>query len=117
MKFKLVRIGAFFDGFRTLKDRTFNFNFCSQEPTTQQIASLCDVRHQFGELQFAVGDDAVLEEPIKLISPGPQGKSQSQRLRAVIFRYHQTLGSELEFEEFYKQQMEKLIDWYKSKLD
>lgn len=44
-------------------------------------------------------------------------KSQSQKLRAVIFEYwSQQNSGEIEFEEFYTRQMAKLIEAYKSKL-
>lgn len=47
---------------------------------------------------------------IKEIKGEFEGKTPSQRLRAVIFIYWQQKGEVGDFDAFYKRQMEKLID-------
>jgi len=44
-------------------------------------------------------------------------KTAAQRLRATIFVWWQQQGGQGDFEVFYRQQMEKLIDMVKTKLD
>ena len=44
-------------------------------------------------------------------------KSQSQRLRAVLYLLWQREAPDMEFRDFYYQQTEKIINHYKNKLD
>ena len=46
-----------------------------------------------------------------------KNKTESQRLRAVLFRIHEQLAPDIDFETYYKMEMEKVITHYKSKLD
>lgn len=45
------------------------------------------------------------------------GKTPSQRLRAVLFVLYNQRGGMNDFEEFYRRNMEKLIDYVKGKLE
>jgi hypothetical protein len=44
-------------------------------------------------------------------------KTSAQRLRATLFVYWKQKGQQGDFEVFYREQMEKIIDWLKSKLE
>ena len=46
-----------------------------------------------------------------------EGKTQSQRMRSVIYVYWQQLGQNGEFKDFYKSYTEKIIQQIKDKLD
>jgi hypothetical protein len=46
-----------------------------------------------------------------------EGKTQSQRMRSVMYIYWQQLGESGEFKEFYKKYTEKIIQNIKDKLD
>lgn len=56
-----------------------------------------------------IGKDFDMDDPIK--------KTASQRLRGVLFKYWESLGSNGEFEEFYQEKMEVFIAHVKTKLD
>jgi len=50
------------------------------------------------------------------IEKGMDGKSPSERLYNVIFRYYKDINSNEDFEIFYRRHMENIIDTYKEKL-
>ena len=50
------------------------------------------------------------------VEKGLDGKSPSQRLRAVLFVYWKQQGEEGDFEVFYRQKMDNLINMVKEKL-
>lgn len=47
----------------------------------------------------------------------PPSKTQSQRLRAVLFRQWEQWGSVGEFDTFYRNEMKRIIDQEKDKLE
>lgn len=46
-----------------------------------------------------------------------KNKTESQKLRAVLYRYHEQKESDIDFDIFYKSELEKIITHYKSKLE
>jgi len=56
-------------------------------------------------------------EGIEKIDKEVGSKTQSQRLRAVIFVLWEKEGKEGTFDNFYRNYTEKIIDWIKLKLD
>lgn len=65
----------------------------------------------------------ILIEPLELksdlleVKGETETKTCSQRLRGVIYVLYEQKGKEGDFEQFYKRQMEKIIDVMKEKLD
>ena len=44
-------------------------------------------------------------------------KTQSQRLRNVLYKVHKEMATDQEWKEFYKVETEKIIQHYKNKLE
>lgn len=104
----------------TLNDGSVKVTLSTQELDNSQASDLFFFRGKFVKCLLSDSNISHLEEELidstKLVG-GKKPKSESQRLRAVLFKYHEHLGVNEDFEVFYKNEMNKLIDHYKSKLD
>ena len=116
---KLV-LESIVDGISTLKDGSLKVVLSTQEVDSSTAASLFNFRNKFCKVLISDSNISSLEEELvdstQLVA-GKKPKSESSRLRAVLFRYHEQSNSEAEFENFYKNEMNKIIEHYKSKLD
>ena len=108
------------DGISTLKDGSLKVTLSTQEVSNDTAASLFAFRNKFCKVLISDSNITTLESELvdnTQIAAGKKPKSESQRLRAVLFRVHENSNSELDFELFYKTEMNKIIEHYKSKLD
>jgi hypothetical protein len=89
----------------TLRDRTIKAELLFQEIPTEQKAALFDLswKEELNTLKLDV-----IEED--------NGKSPSVRMRGVLFRMWENTAREKTFEEFYRSNMEKLINILKEKI-
>lgn len=89
----------------------------SMEMSDKDTATLMSFRNKEGFLLFAdTGfEDSVLDDLPKI--EDTKKKSQSQRLRAVLYRLWERTNQQEEFHNYYNRVMEKLIDEYKEKLE
>lgn len=114
---KIFKCEAILDGISTRKDRTIKLVFETNELGAEEAANAMSMRNGFGWLLFSPRQPEDSDVPNHTELHGPKRRTSSQRLRAVIWRYFEKTGSTLDFEVFYEQQLEKLIDWYKAKLN
>ena len=109
-------------GYRRRKDRTVSVTF-----TTQEVLDISEIDQMAtdesgGILYFRADDQmkfnqAEVEELDAIeLDLYDQPKSQSQRLRNVLYKVWQQDG-EGEFKEYYRHQTERIIEHFKSKLD
>lgn len=79
---------------------------------------MCD---SFGVLYFRAGEKVNEEELKELdkvsLADFDNPKSQSQRLRSVLYLLHEKQGGEMAFQDYYLQQTERIINHFKDKLD
>lgn len=111
-----VQVTATLEKAPTLKDGSLRLTFETQELDTDNCVSLFQMRLQFGWLLFSPNkeEQAPLDEP----TPQDENKTPSQRLRACIYRYWQAHGeSKIDFDSFYRSQIETYISRIKSLLD
>lgn len=93
-------------------------SFETREIDDTELMTLIKLEGTEGWLVYSTNEDdiEVPEEPAVL-----EGKSDSERLRAVFYVYYQKLLKENKyiglFETFKKEQMNKIIEHIKSKLD
>lgn len=113
----MIKIGAIFDGFRTRKDGSICLTFETQEINSTDGAAIIALRNKFGHLLFAEREPEDSDLPIDPPKSAGDRRTPSQRLRAVIYRIWEVRGSTLDFDVFYKAEIERLIDWYKGKLE
>ena len=116
-----ILTSAVVDGYSRRKDRSVSLRFVTGEKTSDEIAQIDSLCEQFGYLYFKVEESITPDEVSDLDALDTElydkPKTQSQRLRNVLFKVWQQAGSNLEFKEWYKQETERIIAHYKTKLD
>lgn len=104
---------------KTRQDGTVTVAFSTQELDSSKGGELFQLRGKYCKALFSDTNISNLEEEIidkeKIVNV-KKNKTESQRLRGVLFRYWETLDT-VEFEQFYKTEMDKIINHYKSKLE
>ena len=101
------------------KDKSVSLTFITDnEQTSEQFMELDKTLDSRGVLYFKPKGLLTTAEADELdtVDIELEGKSQRQRLRNVLFVYHQQKQSTDDFKAFYKHETEKIIEHYKSKL-
>ena len=97
-------------------DRSWRLQFETRELSGNEVKVLADNFQGEGWLVFKPNSDGVLQDEIPDKDADSGIKSQSERLRAVIFILWKQNGSKGDFDTFKKVYFEKLIEFVKSKL-
>ena len=117
---KSVQIPVILDGLNTLKDKSIKLVFQTREFSGAEVAELLKYRDAEGWLLFAPNPfDEKTNIPKESADSGKgEGKSPSQRLRAVLYVMWEQKGKPTDtFEEYYRIQMEKVLEQLKSRLE
>jgi hypothetical protein len=109
----MIKLPAYFLGFNSKTDGSSGLRFATQEITDLEFANLKQNLNAFGWLVFQ--ENANIEIPEE--QPEEEGKTSSERLRAVLFLLWKQKKETTDFETWRKQQMNKIIESVKSKLD
>lgn len=109
----MIKLPAYFTGFRSKTDGSAGLTFATQELSAADFGELKNNQNAFGWLIFAP-QATEIEIPKERIED--DSKSSSERLRGVMFVYWKQKVNEGDFDAWRKQQMEKVINHYKSKL-
>ena len=112
---KTIQTQAIIDGIRAKKDKSLGLTISTPELTVQEKALFMELQGLNVTMLITPSDEPQLEE-YKIDSDLEQ-KSQSQRMRNVLFILWKQNPKGIEFQDFYKEQMEKLIEFLKSKID
>tara|TARA_R100000781_G_C4060818_1_gene120937 strand:- start:507 stop:872 length:366 start_codon:yes stop_codon:yes gene_type:complete len=109
-----------FDRFSRRKDRTASITFITQEITSQEIMNIDASLDQFGILYFR-GEEKMNPDEIEELDNidldlYDEPKSQSQRLRNVLYILWKQQGEKGDYKKFYKQKTEEIIQHFKNKL-
>lgn len=103
------------------KDRSVSLTFVTTlEQSSEQFLEIDKADGQSGVLYFKPDGSLTQKEIDELdkVDVEVEGKSKSQRLRNVLYIYReQNAQIEEDFKTFYSNEMEKLIQHYKDKLD
>lgn len=108
------------EGIATRKDRTMVIRIGSQELPTAVKSNILDLDQR--HIKVYMSDEnilpSIMEEISKVeIREEDNGKSPSQRLRAVLYRIWEMKGEPGTSENHYRDQMEVIINHFKSRLD
>ena len=116
----MIIIPAILTSYKCLKDRSLVLTFETNEPSPEQIVNVAMSVQYAGFLAF--NKDAFKTEQLNIINEtkaeyDDPTKTPSKRLRGVLFVNfkNNNLGF-TRFEDYYIHQMEKIIDYFKSKL-
>jgi len=116
---KIVLEGSI-ENISTRQDGTIKISFGTQELDSNKAGDLFQLRGKYSKILISDSNITELEEELvdatKLAS-GKKNKTPSQRLRAVLFILFEQTGGGLDFEQFYKNELEKIITHFKSKID
>lgn len=116
----MITVPAILESVSTRKDRTLKLIFGTNELSPSQAGQLLSDTEKFGWLAFK-GESFNIEETRALESLKAETsegfKSDSQRLRAVMYRcWEQDNEGFTTFARYYGHQMEQVINHYKSNL-
>lgn len=116
---RIFQVASVVDGISPLKDKGMSIRFHTKELSEDEKVLLISFYQKYGWLVFS--EDSVQEELLPEQDTDVEGrrvKTPSQRLRSTIYVYGKQLGKPgEEFDTFYRHEMEKLINYYKNKLD
>lgn len=116
---KLV-LEAIVEGISSKVDGTVTVKISTQELDSANAGNLFQLRGKFIKVLFSDSNITTLEsetvDSTSLVG-STKNKTPSQRLRSVLYRTHEQRGDEIDFEGYYKLELEKIIDHYKSKLE
>lgn len=104
----------------TRQDGTIKFTFGTQELDSSQAGSLFQMRNKYTKCLLSDSNISPLEDKMideEVMKDGRKIKTQSQRLRAVLYRVWETTTQIEDFDTWYKAETERVIEHYKKKLD
>ncbi len=117
----ILVIAGFFESFRSLKDRTYKLLFETSELSPEKLANLGISLQKAGYLAFKADPFKTEElQTINGLDSDFEGneKSPSKRLKAVFYRLWESNKEGYDdFQLYYNFKMEKVISFYKVKLD
>ena len=109
---------AILTSFKRLKDKSVNVTFNLQEISSEDFMEIDTEIDSFGIVYFSLKGILTEQEKkaIDDVSLDIGGKTQSARIRNVLYVLYNQTDTNLTFEEFYKQETNKTIEGYKNKL-
>lgn len=112
---QIVQVPCQVVGMSPRQDRSWNLKFETRELTGDEVKILADNFQGEGWLVFKPNEITTADIPDEDADSGT--KSQSQRLRDVIFILWKQHGGKGDFETFYRTRLETLIEFIKTKLE
>lgn len=109
------------DNYSNRKDKSVTIRFITGEKTPKEVADLHSLIDSYGYLYFKP-EEKLTDSEIKELDSletdlYDNPKTQSQRLRNVLYKNYELNNNGFnDFKEFYKNETEKIIQHYKSKL-
>jgi hypothetical protein len=112
----MIKLEAYLDGFSSKKDKSAGLRFSTQELAPDMFATLQQENGSFGWLLFS--PNAISETDIPTAHAEDKLKTPSKRLRSVLYIFWEQKGKPTgNFETFYSQEMDKIVEHIKTKLD
>ena len=112
-----ITMPVYVEGISTRKDGSLKLVFGTQELPPEQSAILFGLGNQLGYMAFS--NEWIADEDINELGKNVemQGKTPSQRLRNVLFVLWKQKKVGGDFETYYRNQIEKIINKIKEQLD
>lgn len=114
---KLIQVPAMVINMNPRADKSWKLVFETRELRGEEVKLLADTFQGEGWLVFKPNSDGVAVDEVPESIADSKSKSQSKRLRDVIFVLWKQKGGEGDFETFYRVSLETLIDYIKTKLE
>lgn len=106
---------AIIEGIRARKDRSLGVSFTTPELTAEEKAIIFELQNQNVKMVITPTDAEQLEDHV--VDTDLNQKTQSQRIRSVLFILWKQNPQGLEFADYYKDKTEQYIDFLKKKID
>lgn len=110
-----IQVPAILTSLALTKDGGMRAGFATQELTDEDKLILTKLHGQFGYLLFQPNQFNIEDLPTEQAED--KNKTPSKRLRASLFVLWKQEGKNGDFEIYYREKMEKLINYIKEKLD
>lgn len=115
---KSFTIPALIQKVMTLADKSVRVTIDTQELSDQDAATLLGFRSKLGYMLFSEAQISADEVNVPDYVPEfKTDKTPAQRLRAVMYRIWEQQGKVGSSEQFYREQMEIILEHFKKKLD
>jgi len=111
----MIKLPAYLTGFSSRSDGSAGIRFATQELSLEEFGQLKNSLNEFGYLLFK--PSLIQGEDIPTENVEDKSKTPSKRLRAVLFILYKQKGIKKDFEIYYRQQVDKIIEYVKTKLD
>ena len=112
---KTLLTQAIITSVRSKVDHSLSLTIHTPELSTNEKVLFMEIQGISTELTIRPLDEK--PDGIEKIDKEVGTKTQSQRLRAVIYILWEQEGKQGNFDDYYRNYTEKIIDWIKSKLD
>lgn len=115
-----IVLSAVLENLSTRNDGSIKLVFATQEMDSAMAGQVFQFRNKFCKVLISDSNITPLEEKLideENVQDGKKIKTQSQRLRAVLFRLHEQTSPQIDFDTWYKEKMESIIEHYKTKLE
>lgn len=111
------QVAAILEGVSLLKDGGVSVRFHTSELSAEHKTEISKYYQQFGWLLFNPQEQDVESLELEAIRKDIGGKTPSQRMRSVLYVLYQQSGrTDLTFEQFYMEKMNRIIDQIKANL-
>lgn len=111
----IIKLPAVLDDVKERKDRSSRLSFDSRELTDEEFLILRKFKGSEGWIAFS--PNQIQDAEIPKEEAQAEGRTHSQRLYNVLFRYWKQVDGVGDFETWRRAKMEKIIQAYKDKLD
>jgi hypothetical protein len=111
-----IQVPVIVAGLQTKVDGSVKITLETGELNNDQAGELYGMRNCAAWAVIAPDSIKEMNIPKEEVDPALGSKTPSQRLRNVIFVYWKEKGSNGDFDDFYKKQLEFVIEQYKEKL-
>jgi hypothetical protein len=115
-----VIIDGVVEGLSTRSDGSVKLVLATQELESSKAGDLFQLRNKYVKVLISDTNISSIEEQIvdqeKLVG-GKKAKTPASRLRSVMFRVHESRGISIDFDQWYKNEMENKITYYKEILN
>lgn len=109
------QVPAILEGVTPLKDGGVSLRFHTNEVNKDDKVMLMDFYQSFGWLMFAANEFQESDIPAETAKQ-ETGASPSKRLKSVLFVLWKQRGANGDFDTFYRQQVERVIESVKAQL-
>lgn len=113
---QLIEVPAMVVNMNPKQDRSWKLVFETRELSGDQVKVLADNYQGEGWLLFKPNSTGILSTELPKGDADSGTKSQTQRQRDVLFIFWKQRGEKGDFDGFYRTELEKYIEFVKSKL-